>query len=89
MWKFLKEYLHAVKQIEETSPKAVFKACYLHNILPQELVTELNELSEARNTTTHLYDQAAVQEVFLEIKNHHAVLGKILQIIQLPTQRNG
>jgi hypothetical protein len=41
-------------------------------------------LAEARNTTTHIYDQVLAQEVCDSIVSHHQVFGVILEIIQMP-----
>jgi nucleotidyltransferase substrate binding protein (TIGR01987 family) len=83
-WKFLKQYIADVYHQDLVSPKAVFRACEQYQIFPQQIVNELITLADARNTTTHIYDQVLAREVCNSIVAHHRVFGIILDTIQMP-----
>lgn len=40
-------------------------------------------LAEARNSTTHIYNQILAQEVCSSIVDHYKVFGQILKIIKI------
>jgi len=82
-WKFLKQYIYDIYNVEVTSPKTTFRACLTHNLLPAETVDELSELADARNMTTHMYDQVLAQEVCNAVIKHYQALGKILEHIHI------
>jgi len=83
-WKFLKQYLADVYHQELSSPKAVFRSCETYRVFPPHIANELIMLADARNTTTHIYDQILAQEVCDSIVNHHQVFGVILKTIKMP-----
>jgi nucleotidyltransferase substrate binding protein (TIGR01987 family) len=85
-WKFLKQYILEVYNQDLSSPKPVFRACDVHKILPQYIVNELIMLVDARNATTHIYDQVLAREVCNSIVAHHRVFGMILDNIQIPSK---
>ena len=80
-WKFLKEYLEYKYDCEALSPKQIFRECEKYRIFPQRMVNDLITLSDARNTTTHIYNRILAQEVCDAVMKHYAVLGQILKII--------
>jgi len=83
-WKFLKQYLADVYNHEVASPKQVFRACETYRMFPENIVNELIMLADARNTTTHIYDQILAQEVCNSIVSHHLVFGKVIESIKIP-----
>lgn len=83
MWKFLKEYLKSTHQVEVASPRETFRACYEYKILPEVLVAELIQLSDARNKTTHIYNQLLAREVYNDVVKHHHVMKTILEITNI------
>lgn len=83
-WKFLKEYLMEVHGSDIASPKQVFRACETYRIFPEDMVKELIILSDARNTTTHIYDQVLAQEVCDAIVKHYQTFGQILTHVKMP-----
>lgn len=85
-WKFLKQFLFDVYNVEVNSPKGVFQACLKQEILSKAIVDQLTLLADTRNLTTHMYDIVIAQEVNLEIDQHYAVLGKILELVKLPEE---
>ena len=46
------------------------------------ITNELITLADARNTTTHIYDQILAQEVCNAIVKHYHIFGKILEIME-------
>ena len=82
-WKFLKQYLQELKEIDISSPKAIFRACYTNDILPLKITEELSQLSDARNKTTHIYNQILAQEVSNDIVKHQQVFAEILKLLKL------
>jgi nucleotidyltransferase substrate binding protein (TIGR01987 family) len=83
-WKFLKQYLHVMHNIDVASPKGIFQACLKQEILPESITNQLALLADTRNLTTHMYDIVIAQEVNSEIDQHYAVLGQILKLVKLP-----
>jgi nucleotidyltransferase substrate binding protein (TIGR01987 family) len=79
-WKFLKEYLAKTYNCEALSPKQVFRECEKYQIFSTIMVNELITLADARNTTTHIYNQILAQEVCDAIVKHYQVLGQILEL---------
>lgn len=79
VWKLLKQYLADIHDIEMNSPKMVFRACHTYGILPETITNELITLADARNTSTHIYNQVLAKEVRNSIVRHHQVLGTIVE----------
>jgi nucleotidyltransferase substrate binding protein (TIGR01987 family) len=82
-WKFLKEYLSYKYDCKETSPKPIFRECHKYQIFPESMVNDLIILAEARNSTTHIYNQILAQEVCSSITDHYKVFGQILKIVEI------
>jgi len=82
-WKFLKEYLAYTYNCEATSPKLIFRECEKYRVFPQGIVNELITLADARNNTTHIYNQILAQEVCNSISKHYQVFGQILKMITI------
>ena len=82
-WRFLKEYLLTIYIRQEDSPKVIFRTCQELNLFPEEMTNELITLADARNETTHIYNQILVQDVCNSIEKHYEFFGKILDIIKL------
>ena len=79
-WKFLKEYLAHVYNCEALSPKQIFRECEKYKVFSTITVNELITLADARNTTTHIYNQILAQEVCNSITKHYHVLGELLKL---------
>lgn len=82
-WKFLKEYLQHIHGIEALSPKSAFRGAFSAGILPEKLYQELNQLADARNTTTHIYDQILAREIAQDIIKHQKSLEQLLQLCKI------
>lgn len=71
-WKTLREYLTDQGYTEVNSPKAVMKQAYADGILSDEAAW-LSLLND-RNITSHLYDDATAEQVFMRIQTQYAAL---------------
>jgi len=80
-WKFLKQYLAENYGSSAASPKQVFRECETYRLFSQDVSNELITLADARNTTTHIYDQILAQEVCDSIVKHYQAFGKVLDSI--------
>lgn len=82
-WKFLKAYLANKYNCEATSPKAIFRECEQYRLFPTIMINELITLTDARNTTTHIYNQILAQEICNEVIKHYHVFNQILKTIKI------
>jgi hypothetical protein len=57
-----------------------------NSVLSEYITNELIMLADARNTTTHIYDQVLAQEVCDSIVSHYQVFGIIIEAIQIQSQ---
>ena len=87
-WKFLKQHLTAVYGSTATSPKQIFRECEIHKLFSPRVVNDLIMLADARNNTTHIYDQILAQEVCNDIAKHYAGFGVILETIKMPVNNS-
>lgn len=71
-WKTLREYLLDQGYSEINSPKAVLRQAYADGILQDE--KGWIDLVNARNLTSHLYDEATAQQIFEEIRTAYCPL---------------
>ena len=79
-WKFLKYYLEYRFEEILNSPNKVFRQCFVLGLLGEQAVEGLLRINEARNTTTHTYDQENAQEVCKRIDSFYQILKKINDI---------
>ena len=85
--KFLKQYLTEMYGSISTSPKQIFRECETHKLFPPHIVNDLITLADARNNTTHIYDQILAQEVCNDISKHYKAFGIILTTIKPPIKK--
>jgi nucleotidyltransferase substrate binding protein (TIGR01987 family) len=76
-WKYLKLYLevHYVEHID--SPKKVFKQCFVLGFIDEITTKQLLDMCEARNATTHTYDEENAQEICGRINDYYITFKKI------------
>ncbi len=79
-WKFLKQYLEMKYDTKVDSPKKVFRECFAHKIIDQNTTRELLAIAEARNATTHDYDEETAQEILLRIGEYKVTFARIIDI---------
>jgi len=76
-WKFLKLYLEVRYSEIVDSPKKVFRECFALGVIDEKTTKELLDISEARNATTHDYDEENAQEICKRINNYYATFEKL------------
>ncbi len=74
---FLKYYLEIRYSQIADSPKQVFRQCFIAGLLDEQEVEGLLDISEARNTTTHTYDEEKAQEICNRIDSYYQIFQKI------------
>jgi nucleotidyltransferase substrate binding protein (TIGR01987 family) len=82
-WKFLKLYLENVYGIEVASPKKVFLECIKQNLVPEDKSALLLEIVEARNNTSHTYDEEIAYEIAQKIPEYYQLLKRILNSLTI------
>lgn len=75
-WKTLREYLLDQGYVDLNSPKAVMRKAYAVGFLTDE--EGWLRLIDARNQTSHIYDEATAQRVFGEIRGSFAPMLRSL-----------
>lgn len=76
-WKFLKYYLEVNFNEIINSPKQVFRQCFTSGLLDEQTVQGLLDINEARNTTTHTYDEENAKEICKRIESYYQIFKKI------------
>ena len=66
-WKTVREYLIDQGYTEINSPKAVMKQAYADHVISDETVWL--QILDARNRTSHIYDENTAKEIFSQIKS--------------------
>ena len=79
-WKTCREYLLEQGYTEVNSPKPVMRQAFADGLVDNDLVWV--EILNARNLTTHLYDDAEATKIFEDIKDNYlhqfqALAGKL------------
>lgn len=68
-WKAAREYLIEQGYTDINSPKAVMKQAYADNLINDEQLWI--ELLNARNQTSHIYDEETASDIFEKIRNKY------------------
>lgn len=82
-WKFLKLYLENNYGIEVASPKKVFQECIKQNLVPADKANLLLDIVEARNNTSHIYDEETAHDIAQKIPQYYELLFQIIKNISL------
>lgn len=77
VWKFLKIYLEKRFSEHIDSPKKVFRRCFEVGLIDKNTTEELLGISEARNATSHDYDEETAHEICKRIKDFCVTFEKI------------
>ena len=80
-WKFLQVYLEIKHNQLLSSPKKIFRECFTLNLVDQKTTQDLLDISEARNSTVHDYDQETAQETCKRINQYYLVFKNLENII--------
>lgn len=75
-WKSTREYLIEQGYVEINSPKSVMKQAYADNLIADDVIWL--QLLDARNLTSHLYDDQTASEIFKDIKEKYVDQFKAL-----------
>ncbi|HLC06556.1 MAG TPA: HI0074 family nucleotidyltransferase substrate-binding subunit [Candidatus Babeliales bacterium] len=78
LWKYLREYVIAVRGVAIDSPRKVFQECLSLGLTNREETVQLVDLIEDRNLTTHVYDIDLANKVAADIQKHHDVIQAII-----------
>jgi len=81
-WKFFKALLKVKYSIDVTSPRKVFQECYQHNIFSEKEMELLLTMIDARNETSHIYDESKADIVSKRIVTYYATLSEIAHRIK-------
>lgn len=76
-WKFLKLYLEVRYKQITNSPRELFRQCFIFNIFDEQTTKEFLKICDARNTTTHTYDEEKAQEICDRIDHYYQTFNKI------------
>lgn len=81
--KLLKEYLfYAYKiQVEVPTPKKVFRECLNVKLITQEEFNILLEAIDARNSTSHIYQEELAEDIAHKIPQFYKTIHDIFQRI--------
>jgi nucleotidyltransferase substrate binding protein (TIGR01987 family) len=79
-WKFFQQYIKKFHSIELASPKAIFRECFVLKIINQEETKKLLDISEARNATTHDYNEETARELCSRISEYFITLKSLERI---------
>lgn len=79
-WKYLQAYLKYKNNIEVASPKAIFRESFAVLLITQEETKGLLAMAEARNATTHDYDEETAKEICNRISGYLDILKSLEQI---------
>lgn len=77
-WKTAREYLINQGYVDINSPKSVMKQAYSDGLIKDE--AGWLELLNARNITSHIYDEETAKEIFNNVKNKYCKLFEELII---------
>lgn len=72
-WKFLKQLLEVEYDTQVNSPKKIFRECFSLNLIDDKATQVLLAMAEARNATTHDYNEEVAQEIFTRLHEYLSV----------------
>lgn len=79
-WKAVREYLIDEGYTDISSPKSVMKQAYADNLINDEQIWI--ELLNARNQTSHIYDEETAKDIFENIKSKYLVqFDELLEVL--------
>lgn len=82
-WKFFKLFLKNNYSIDANSPRKVFQEGYQQNLFTREETAQLLEMIDARNETTHVYDEERATTISKKIIVYYDLLATIVMRIKL------
>lgn len=79
-WKYLKLFLFKFHGVEMNSPKTVFKEIYKNGIINDADISCALDMIDARNITSHAYNEQTADLVVEKIPTFTHFLKKILEL---------
>lgn len=80
LWKFFKAYLQEKYGIQTIGSKSIFRACYEKGLIDEDTLKQLLDVVEIRNTTTHVYNEAAAVRYSESILNYYSAMEALVNI---------
>lgn len=84
-WKFLKEYLIKVYQVQITvhSPKSIFQEAFKVNLINQKMLEICIGMFDDRNLTSHTYKEDLAEEILNRLPEYYKCMKEILNQINI------
>ncbi|MGC2310281.1 MAG: HI0074 family nucleotidyltransferase substrate-binding subunit [Candidatus Babeliaceae bacterium] len=76
-WKFLKQLLKENYALDIASPRKVFQECFQQKLLTAQESMNLIEMIDARNQTSHIYNESTIDAISEKIINYYQFLAEI------------
>ncbi len=80
-WKLIKLFLLSAHQIDARTPKSAIKEFYLAGLADSSLYESLLRMQDDRNRASHIYDEAAFQEILGRLKTYEQNMKDVLAIV--------
>lgn len=77
-WKFIKEYLKEKEGIIANSPKSCFKEVFSLGFCTEEETVRLQEMTDKRNDTSHMYKEAVAQAIYDGLEGYLLLMEGLL-----------
>jgi nucleotidyltransferase substrate binding protein (TIGR01987 family) len=77
-WKFIKEYLKVKEGIIANSPKSCFKEVFSLGFCTEEETVRLQEMTDKRNETSHMYKEAVAQAIYDRLEGYLLLMEGLL-----------
>ncbi len=79
-WKFWKTYLKANHSLEDSAKsRKVFQECFQQRLINEEETKQFFKMTEARNNTSHEYDEISADEIAQQIPTYYDLMIKTLE----------
>ncbi|MCK5717309.1 MAG: HI0074 family nucleotidyltransferase substrate-binding subunit [Thiomargarita sp.] len=85
IWKAAKQYLIDIEGLESGSPKGVIRACFQVGILTKEQTQQALSMTDARNLTSHTYNESLADNIFSKIADYYCLMSEWLQMLEKNT----
>jgi nucleotidyltransferase substrate binding protein (TIGR01987 family) len=89
LWKAAQRYLLVCGGIEDNSPKGVIRRCREAGFLSDEQAILAIEMVDARNLTSHTYDQDLASRVYDRLEAYASLMDVWLQQLELAVGDSG
>lgn len=82
-WKCLKDNIEAKHGIKVASPKSAFRESLAQDIISLHEFQSLETMLDARNESSHRYDEVMADEIAKHAEDYHKIMKTILIKIQI------